>query len=72
LIHDVELIRTMEGKRKMYQYKCEKCGARLDPAEHCDCEEEANRKVESRKIFYKKETGSEQFMFNWPLERLEG
>ncbi len=41
----------------MYQYECEKCGARLDPGEHCDCEEEAKHEEERRKIFYKKEAG---------------
>ena len=51
----------------MYRYQCEKCGARLDPGEHCDCEEEAKR----RESFYKKEARSDQFTFNWPLERLE-
>ena len=55
----------------MYQYQCEKCGARLDPGEHCDCEREVKREVEHRESFYKKEAGSDQFTFNWPLERLE-
>jgi len=55
----------------MYRYECEKCGARLDPGEHCDCEEEAKREAERRESFYKKEAGSDQFTFNWPLERLE-
>lgn len=41
----------------MYQYQCEKCGARLDPGEHCDCEREVKREVEHRESFYKKEAG---------------
>lgn len=24
----------------MYRYQCEKYGTRLNPGEHCDCEEE--------------------------------
>jgi len=24
----------------MMNYKCEECGAYLDPGEHCDCQEE--------------------------------
>ena len=29
--------------RKRYYYRvCEKCGARLDPGEHCTCEQEIN------------------------------
>ena len=24
----------------MYKYRCEKCGAHLDPGERCDCEKE--------------------------------
>lgn len=27
----------------MYGYLCEKCGAHLDPGEHCDCEEAAEQ-----------------------------
>lgn len=28
----------------MYYNECEKCGAHLDPGEHCDCEEEKDEK----------------------------
>lgn len=71
LIPDAGLSRTVEGRCRMYWHECEKCGARLDPGERCDCEEETKREEESKKIFYKKETGSDQFTFNWPLERLK-
>ena len=29
----------------MMNYKCEQCGAYLDPGEHCDCKEEEQQKV---------------------------
>ena len=28
----------------MYNYKCKKCGANLDPGEHCDCDQESTDK----------------------------
>ena len=29
----------------MMNYKCDECGANLDPGEHCDCREEKKQKV---------------------------
>ena len=29
----------------MRWYKCERCGANLDPGEHCECREEKNERI---------------------------
>lgn len=29
----------------MFDYRCKNCGAYLDPAEHCECEEQRKRKI---------------------------
>ncbi len=55
----------------MYWYQCEKCGAHLDPGEHCDCEEEAKREAERRGNFYKEEAGSKRYTLNRFPEKLE-
>ncbi len=55
----------------MYWRLCEKCGAHLDPGEHCTCEEEAKSARENRENLYKQEAGSNQLTFNWPPERLK-
>lgn len=56
----------------MYYRVCPKCGAALDPAEHCDCEEERarERKMENERMerLYIKENKSNQIAFN--LERM--
>ena len=33
----------------MPNYRCKDCGAFLDPAEHCDCEEQRKRKIRALK-----------------------
>lgn len=33
----------------MYAHRCDRCGAYLDPGEHCDCEREEKRERELRK-----------------------
>ena len=33
----------------MRNYRCENCGAFLDPSEHCDCEEQRKRKIRALK-----------------------
>lgn len=32
----------------MYAHRCDRCGAYLDPGEHCDCEREEKRERELR------------------------
>lgn len=32
----------------MYAHRCEKCGAYLDPGEHCDCEREEQNERKRR------------------------
>lgn len=55
----------------MYQYQCEKCGARLDPGEHCDCEGEVKREMEHRESFYKEEAGKNHLCSTGSMERVE-
>ena len=61
----------MEGRCRMYQYQCEKCGARLDPGEHCDCEGEVKHEMEHRESFYKEEAGKNHLCSTGSMERVE-
>lgn len=43
-----------------YDYRCPKCGAYLDPGEHCDCEQEKDiADVNSGKIISYKQHGEQ-------------
>ena len=44
---------------------CEKCGAHLDPGEHCDCESEKKRQKEfySKRLWMNAVSG--QYAFCW-------
>lgn len=52
----------------MYGYRCEKCGAYLDPGESCDCEEEEERSriqiMKRSADLFVLEEGSDQFRIN--------
>ena len=44
----------------MWKYKCLHCGARLDPGEKCDCQDERQRYLRQ---FRMSENGQYQFIF---------
>ena len=44
----------------MWNYKCLHCGARLDPGEKCDCQDERQRYLRQ---FRMSENGQYQFIF---------
>lgn len=54
----------------MYQYRCDRCGAYLDPGERCTCEEDAARERERAERLLVEEKGSNQYTFNWSPERM--
>lgn len=56
--------------RKQY-WECPLCHSNLDFGEKCDCQKEAAREKRRMEEFLKQEAGSDQFVFNWPPERLK-
>lgn len=50
----------------MAYYKiCDKCGARLDPGESCDCEEVKERQMDFLSRAIKASPGTGQYFFRW-------
>lgn len=55
----------------MMSYKCEHCGAYLDPGERCDCQDEKKQKVE--RLFSMITEGTDgQIQFNLEVMRYAG
>lgn len=49
----------------MYGYVCDKCGAHLDPGEHCDCEVEKEQRKKMVEKLFKPERETGQFVFGF-------
>lgn len=49
----------------MYGYRCDKCGAFLDPGEKCDCQEQRERQREAQDKQYQKDPKTGQMMMVW-------
>lgn len=49
----------------MYGYVCDKCGAHLDPGEHCDCEAEKEHRKKIAEKLFKPERETGQFVFGF-------
>ncbi len=52
----------------MWNYKCLHCGARLDPGEKCDCQDERQRYLRQ---FRMSRNGQYQFIFGGKSTRLD-
>lgn len=56
--------------RKQY-WECPLCHSNLDFGEKCDCQQKLELERQHNEKLYKQEAGSDQFVFNWPPERLK-
>lgn len=55
----------------MYGYRCDRCGAYLDPGEQCDCQEQKERQRETMEKQFQKDPLTGQMMMVWGRKERE-